>query len=746
MKRLALGFALLLALGAWALRGTGSDALAPVVEPVVEEPEMAGAVDRGVERMGTEVPRERVALVGQPEVGGEAFEATALELAELDPKGDELFVVIAGTSEPLPGAVVTWLGRDDAIRLHAIFALREGMEVGHSLLDQHGTHVRADVAGRVRLGGWSSQRFVRARGVLGGIHYAGVGELRSGDRQLEVRPERGFEVEVVDTRGRPVDGAEVELFVDQPGREAWGHGAARTQAQGRVFLPVHVNEGQPFGEGRIRLLGLFAKLVEVPVDWRAGMPRKVRLVQPDAGVVRVAVADAFGNPIEDGEVRVSSADGELPGGRSAAVGASGRAELGPVGVGLALRVGYYDRNSTPKVSRSGMVLLSADEGLDVQLRIPAGEPWLAGRLVSASGQPLAATSLTVEELDEGLNSWGESVNAARTVRTDADGRFQLTAPWIQSLGTRLSAQEGAMGDLVRELEAFAELGPGGGIELGDVALELPPVLLSGRVVDAAGSGGLEVRLELAVSVFGSERGSEPKERSWSLTSGPGGRFEFRGLSDAKWMLLSVASEEYVGADSKLVQVGTVDFTLELSRAGHVAFDVPELRELFGRRPSSAFTFSVESVEGESGAQMGNVMLLLPWPLAAGSYRVSFYLGWNEDDPVLVVPAEVEAGRVTDLGDVDLLHDVFVYDLDLNLLGPKKYAAIRAEPLAPSAAEPGALLASKEYQIDLSYKGMTKIRALIFSRVVIDEVQVTRGDQTEVFGVTPGMNHLSFQVR
>ena len=292
---------------------------------------------------------------------------------------------------------------------------------------------------------------------------------------------------------------------------------------------------------------------------------------------------------------------------------------------------------------------------------------------------------------------------------------------------------------------FPQLGPDGGVELGDVSLVLPPLLLAGRVVDEAG-GGLAVPLELEVPRF--ETRSDPPQpwRVWNTTSAPDGTFEFRGFFGSAQLLLSAESNVYVGGDPRFVQAGATDLVLELSRAGRVEFDVPELRELFGRGRWGNFTFTIESVEGRTGGQTGNALLLPPWPLKAGSYRVNFYLNWNASDPLLVIPAEVEAGRVTDLGDIDLLENLFVYEIDLEWDGAQKPASFRVQPLAAGADEPGVKLGREKYQVEILPHTMTKSRALIFSSVPIDEIEVLRGDQTEVFGVTPGENRLTFVVR
>jgi hypothetical protein len=684
--------------------------------------------------MSGDVPREIPTAEREARlaVGAEArpnVDVTEFELTPPVPDGRPLEVVIAGTERPLPGAVVTFLGRDAAKKSWVLGLAEEGGGRLHPLLDTLGVHSRCDARGRVSISRGDPRGFARARGVLDGVHYVGLRELDVGVTRILVAPESGFDVHVVDARGVGVAGVGLELRVANAAGVSFVKGTGTTAESGWVFLPNHLAEDEQrdvVQSASIRLAGLFDASYEVPVEWEGVGIEEVVLERPETGRLRVSVEDARGADVSVGHVWVQS--GGEPGARYGhqLIGLSTGSPavvFEPVQVGLSVDVYCGSLSAPARAEALGVVLHEAGETLDVRLVDETEAPWMTGRVLLTDGALCAGERIAV-----GMPSQNDAAVLQRmaSVRTAADGTFALAAPWFAQGDFVVS-----LGDLSADVGSIEEPGPDGRIDLGDVVLEPLELLAAGRVVERGGAG-ISVPLELLT--YGAGPDEDYPTRRWELTSHADGTFEFRGRTPAERLSLKATSDDFVGPRQIRIETGDLHVALELQRAGHFTFDIPAIRALFGARPSNSFTYKVARV-GKRADGRGNAFFGSPEPLVPGLYHLRFFLGWNDAELLHEVEFEIRPGAMTDLGDLYFTHELYTYELQIELLGEGYAGAVHIEPLRSS---PKPL--RKGLVEDLG--GGAK---LLFTTEPISEVVATFGGKTETFPVVEGENTIEFVV-
>ncbi|MCY3000760.1 MAG: carboxypeptidase-like regulatory domain-containing protein [Planctomycetota bacterium] len=213
-------------------------------------------------------------------------------------------------------------------------------------------------------------------------------------------------------------------------------------------------------------------------------------------------------------------------------------------------------------------------GESLVLELPCDRPTLVrGRAVTENGTPWAGAMLLVSTCDDGLDRCSES-----TVRTDREGHFEFDGLWPEDLREGfVEAETCGTGDPARgrvrvRLPEPVPSARARVVDAGDVVLERPQLLASGRVVDVDGRparfANVEaVRSEMVVDPDGWERAREIVTHLSTCTDEQG-RFELRGDRSGGRLKLHAKNST---AQSLLLRapVGPDELELRLERTGSV---------------------------------------------------------------------------------------------------------------------------------------------------------------------------------
>ena len=370
-------------------------------------------------------------------------------------------------------------------------------------------------------------------------------------------------VEVVDARGKPVAGAEVEVHARR--RLAGPDTDRLSVAQTRAPDGIAEVDREPWIEWIER-----ARMMQVAFDLEARCAgpfrvepsariepgdAPVRLALPPTGALAVRLADHEGRPVaRDAEVGVAwyapGADRWLD--KRHVRAEQGGARFEHVGLGLDLAVWASLEGgaaNTPTVRRAG----PAREGELVEIVLAFGpeHPRVVGRLVDERGEPAP-----------GMLFW----LAGRPLEADAEGRFSVPWPATSPATAALRFEErshpklGAPKDWIPlwgEVP-FPRPAGDGHYDAGDVALRAVPVVLEGRVLDADGAPVRQAWL----LVQRTEDEDDPS--AWRNLKIPGvsrastredGTFELRSLDPARSIRVS-ASRGKLASGTVVVAPGT----------------------------------------------------------------------------------------------------------------------------------------------------------------------------------------------
>lgn len=313
---------------------------------------------------------------------------------------------------------------------------------------------------------------------------------------LELIPDRELQVQVVDRDGVPVAGVPIALIA-RGERGTNGRWTGITLAPQGLARIAHIDfRLHPASDTNSTPLVEFAfpQNVEygIPVDLAHLPTEPLRMQLPPHGSLHVSVLAPDDTPLSvPTRVQVMSpnrfADGTSPLVTQLSL-EHGHAELTYVGLGLDLNISAFPDDAAA-VER-GMASVRGPqrdgEAVSAVVRVGSPKPSVRGRAIDTGGQPLASRVITGwlherTELDAGPRE---------DAQTDADGKFELRfgaghlhAP---SLDLELSVPADALHEAATGRVSAVVVGQG--IDLGDVVLQPPPILVSGRVVDASGSG------------------------------------------------------------------------------------------------------------------------------------------------------------------------------------------------------------------------------------------------------------------
>ncbi|NOT32065.1 MAG: carboxypeptidase regulatory-like domain-containing protein, partial [Planctomycetes bacterium] len=401
--------------------------------------------------------------------------------------------------------------------------------------------------------------------------------------ELELQPDRALDVRLVDAQQAAVAGAVVELRRRLSDGNYLAHTRQRTDGEGRARLG-HLQWMRPEAEGIAleHFVGaevLTTEAVQVAVDPAHWPSEELVLQLPGMGAVIVDLIGPGGEPWRgDGQVeiglarnalaRIRAAGGDIPVASSLRAIRAGRATLERVGLGLELELfvnpdGWKQHLATI----SGPTRAGETVTAPVQLSEPA--PSIRGRIVDHEGRPLARDSLSCE-----LWSLREPQHQIEHRRSDDSGRFTgFGGPYLLDGGS-WSLFFSIPGEPQRAARVtLAAPVAAGQIELGDVVLDLPPLLARGSVADERSH---PVR---AAKLLFQEKTEVPWRRGtfdWfplprgAVASAPDGSFELRGWTRSERLQLSVHRPGYERVEPLEFSPPAEDLRLVLRSEGAIA--------------------------------------------------------------------------------------------------------------------------------------------------------------------------------
>lgn len=476
----------------------------------------------------------------------------------------EVEVVEARSLARVPGAALFGRGGDGADPL-TLGPLEEAL-----------APYRTDSAGLARVPASAENGVLAARaGRLTGV--VRVEDATAGPVRIELHPDFDVAVLVRHAGGAPAVGVPVGLGV--PPAPRWRASERETDAEGRVTF-AHVGlkmalEREPAGEVRVQR-ALDAPLTRA-FDLQGPPPGPVVFVLPHCASVSVRLTDAEGQPVADGTALELAhlppgterdlspfARGEREYLQASTQGGLARFECVELGGELEILVHADGRGVLLRAFRPAPARAGGHE--EHALALERAHPVLVFRVLDAAGVVLASEELSLHQMQRSGWSLGED---ARTLTTDADGRFrlELVDPFREGDQHQLTVEAransiGALVDLARPFEP-------GEVPMGDLRLVPPPLLAEGRVVDAEGVG-VPATLVLHYPVREQDGRSVWYWSQWErgLATRPDGAFEVRGFLEKREFRLH-AEADGLRSDALELARGARGLELLLLSAGWI---------------------------------------------------------------------------------------------------------------------------------------------------------------------------------
>lgn len=552
------------AVGAQAARATQRSQDVARVDQVAQPPDPAG----------TEPVREQRSAVERPDAP--------------PPRPTlELRVVHGQPAQPVAGAEVLFaLGPADEDSPPTIHGwVREGLV--EARIEAIAIRARTDEEGQARVPGPERSAIVVARrGNLWG--YRSLEPTTEGPLELRLHEDHDIEVLVVDPSGRRLADRPVSLRSRQ---STWQQDLllARTDADGRAVLrhAGHRMRTGSQGSGVTWSAALLAALedpVEQTLDPSAPPTQPIRLVAPATGSLEVLVLDRRGvpytGPVTAG-LRLLGRDSApaqawmSPPTRDLVLPESrgGRVLFEHVEPGRSFEVTVSRRGGSVQHSAEGPGPAAPGERARLEVHIGRTSAVLLGRVLDPEGLPLAGIKLRSRTDTEGeLGAEQRSFE----IPTDDQGRFEIDHPLQAEPLGRTSLTVFVPGPAGEERLSATRVLPQdlrpGPHDLGDIVLEVPPLLASGVVLDEGGEPvqGLWVTPALKKS-WSRDR---PEDFHWDETmshrvrSDEKGAFELRAHVAAQPLRLSARGRGLRGDPVETV-VGASGIVLRVTGTGAI---------------------------------------------------------------------------------------------------------------------------------------------------------------------------------
>lgn len=497
-----------------------------------------------------------------------------------DANWTEVRVIDKATGEPIPGATVYWSdgGVREAMQEQALVVPDDHLTWrDHEVLaGRFGWRTTSDGDGIARVHRTEDTEVSARHGSLYGRR--NLGEVlmppRDGFR-IELEPDHSIIAEVLDASGRPAIRVPVAVAVHNDKGEFrsllnWG-AMSTSEAPDGIARLTHVQGWRnQIGAGSTARLRTYIPGFDDPgveLDLDALPETAVTLRLPPCGKVRVRV-ELNGEPTvaDSYTLQEHLPTRNRPMARSNLTRAPdpdgwARFEHLPLGKTLnayaQLHGGYLHRVFAGPMSDGAEV--------SVTLGPQEGEIMLSGRVLDAGRAPLANQKIQLRVRGR--------IRHESDLETDADGRFLAIVGKVRKQNDAESIEVYAQPDGQRPLRASAaprELRAG--IEdLGDLALELEPLVVAGRCEIDGEPAMLPERTR--IERYQVREGREPRWqtigelRKWRAEDGA---FEFRGIAARDRMRIMVRDQKLVTAEPIEFAFGAEDVVVRLTRGGNLA--------------------------------------------------------------------------------------------------------------------------------------------------------------------------------
>lgn len=444
----------------------------------------------------------------------------------------------------------------------------------------------------LRKKGWLVLAFHEGKFAAGRVAATGGATL-----ELELVPDETLTVLLLDTKGQPLGGipidlirSEVRLRNGKP-RQQNGQDRIYTRSAGSM-----VTDGE--GQARLkhwqitrgwrtetlrgfklrpRVLTLDDPSQEVPID--RAPPKVVVLKMPPLGRVLVQVTDSRDRLLtSQGNVyleRGPDAKGVAGPTRMSVrhqPGHNGDYVFQHVGLGLQVRLG----GTVGRANLEKQVVLGptrAGEQVSATLRVRNSYLGFSGILVAqgtVDGIPADRLQPYVGRFRAEL-LYTTSSPKVTTAQTAPDGSFDLWFGRRKEPPTRIVFQPVGSEDLRMASRPLIQGEGVQHVDLGEVALEEPPVLLRGLVVDDLGAPIPDVQIQASRMVRSGERVRRQRLRSVQAKSDAAGQFQLRGFLDGGTALqVRFRHPDHTGVTSEELRVPyPQQLRIQMSRESHV---------------------------------------------------------------------------------------------------------------------------------------------------------------------------------
>jgi|GEM_PF-2634814 len=516
----------------------------------LEEPEIALAAGGPEEAVDSVEPSRPLELAPVPAEEEAALTSSTPEdereaVAVIASEGTILLRILGPDEQPVAGARV-WVLEDDGVNTRAHFFDSSRID---ALLEERGDVQQASSAGELSI----------PRPGEGGILVAarkdelwGSVRISSGDKSeyaLQLEPDRSLRVQVVDERGEPQGGVDVQV---QSVRSGWANAVAlgrtgeedgtatfhHVQRELREFFPWQLDSAgeTPRRAYRVAIDALTEEIVAEDLEGSSFDGEPIVLVLPPTGSVRLQVFDesweAYGGEAQASLEVVPEGDSREASPFSARrrheteVTVEDGVAIFPL-VGLGLEVGASVRRTAHGVPTRAYAAgpTRAGETVSIDVQLGADHPVARLRAMDGRGKPLGNESIACEIQ---IRSYFLQNTSKTQLRTDAEGYFLVDVDndWSEGTQRTLIVTRGkgkeprpsGSVDLSRSLQTGIN-------ELGDVVLEEPVVLVAGRVQTEAGEPIAGAELALRSRRDEGERWDE--HWSFSHKAASDGSFEVR---------------------------------------------------------------------------------------------------------------------------------------------------------------------------------------------------------------------------
>ena len=436
-------------------------------------------------------------------------------------------VVDRESGEPVEGAEVLLVVRDELEESQLALAMLAGGRELRGILREFGHRYKTGADGTVRTRPFTDYPILLATHE-GRSGFNWQSEPGTREVEIEIEPELVVRVKVVDRDGQPVADAPVALRMDDP-NYSFTLFTRNTDARGVLVLDDLNPYLESMGSREANLVIALATLqpsdqmdetTQVALDSKVQESGEIQLIMPETGQIVVEVVHPDGTPYQGSGAVTLRRDGSQSGfgprqpENVMRTLENGHAVFHHVALGLQLTAELHSIESRNSQTLDGAGPTAPGERVVLRVERPA-YPEVTVRLVDSDANPYAEQRvLLAVESEHQHGSYSNNLNK----QTDDSGAltFELEERPADEPNFKRSVRFAVHHPDGRESSARVDLSqplPAGVTDLGQLVLELDPVLLQGRVLDSNGEPIVAARVHLQSRRL--DREGHP--RGWSST-------------------------------------------------------------------------------------------------------------------------------------------------------------------------------------------------------------------------------------